>query len=457
MLYQFLKILMRTTLRAFFRNKQVIGLENIPAKGPLILVANHPSTFMDPIVIAASIKRKVYFLGKAEIFKSAFAKWLLPKFNIIPVYRAQDDPSQLHKNKETFYKCFEHLKDGGVILIFPEGISLTDRKLKKIKTGTARIALGAEAENDFSLGVKIISFGLNYSDQHSFQSDLLIHIDDGINVTDYKEKYKEDSFKAAHELTEEIRLRIEKQIVAIEDAEIDKLVKNIEIIYKSQLIKDLGYSEKITEHDFLVTRAINEHVQYYFEKEPARVNKMKLDIDTYFTDLNKLELNDSIFKNFTKQGSIILNSLFSVLYLLLGFPIFIYGFINNYLPFKMPNWVSRKISKQPQFYGAITMVVGTFTFLIFYSFQLLLVHHYFHSTWITLCYLVALPLSGFFAYFYGRRFTNLRGRWTIFSLFYNKTNLITSIINMRQHIINELEKGRKEFLETNPLRAKMNR
>ena len=256
---------MLTTLRAFFRNRQVKGLENIPAKGPLILVANHPSTFMDPIVVAASIKRKVYFLGKAEIFKSSFAKWLLPKFNIIPVYRAQDDPTLLHKNKDTFSKCFEHLKDGGVILIFPEGVSLTDRKLKKLKTGTARIALGAEAENDFNLGIKIISFGLNYSDQKSFQSDLLINIDEGINVIDYKEKYKQDSFKAAHELTDEIRLRIEKQIVAIENAEVDKLVKNIETIYKSQLIKDLGYSEKIKEHDFLVTRAIRQ--------QPGRFSK----------------------------------------------------------------------------------------------------------------------------------------------------------------------------------------
>jgi len=436
---------MRITIRAFFRNKQVLGLDNIPDKGPLILVANHPSTFMDPIVIAASIKRKVYFLGKAEIFNSVFAKWLFPKFNVIPVYRAQDDPSQLHKNKETFFKCFEHLEDGGVILIFPEGVSLTDRKLKKIKTGTARIALGAEEENNFTLGVKIISFGLNYSDQQSFQSDLLIHIDEGINVTNYKEKYSEDPIKAVNDLTDEIRQRIEKQIVAIEDAEIDKLVKNIEVIYKSQLIKDLGYSEKIKEHDFLVTRAINERVQFFFEKEPERVNKMKVDIETYFTDLDKLELNDRILKNFTKKGSIILNSFFSVLYLLLGFPLFVYGLINNYLPFKIPNWVSRKITKQPEFYGAITMVVGTFTFLIFYSVQLWLVHHYLHTIWITLCYLVALPLSGFFAYFYGRRFVNLRGRWMIFSLFYKKTNLITSVITMRQRIIDELEKGRKEF------------
>ncbi len=447
MLYGFLKILLRTTLLVFFRNKQVKGVENIPAEGPLLLVANHPSTFMDPIVIAASIKREVFFLGKAEIFKSSLAKWFLPKFNIIPVYRAQDDPTQLHKNKETFSKCFEHLKKGGVILIFPEGISLTERKLKKIKTGAARIALGAEAANDFKLDVKIISFGLNYADPHRFQSDLLINIDEGINVIDYKEKYNEDTFKAAHELTDEIRLRLERQVVAIEDAEVDKLVKNIEIIYKSQLISDLGYSVKIKEHDFLVTRAISEQVHYFFEKEPKRVNKIKIDIDTYFTDLEKLELNDRMLKKFSRNGSIILNSIFSVLYLILGLPFFLFGFSNNYLPFKIPNWVSRKITKSAEFHGAITMVVGIFTFIIFYSIQLWLVQHYLHNLWITLCYLIALPLSGFFAFFYWKRFTNLRGRWMIFSLFYKRTNLITSLISMRQQIIDELEKGRKEYSE----------
>jgi hypothetical protein len=297
------------------------------------------------------------------------------------------------------------------------------------------------------LGVKIISCGLNYSDQHRFQSDLLINIDEGINVVDFKEKYSKDSFKTAHELTDEIRHRLEKQIVAIEDKEVDKLIKNIEVIYKSQLLKDLGYSAKIKEHDFLVTKAISEHVHYFFEKEPERVNKMKIDIDTYFTDLERLELNDRMLKKFPKRGSIILNSMLSILYLIIGFPFFLFGFINNYLPFKIPGIAGRKIAKSADFYGAIILVSGIFTFLIFYSLQLWLMQHYLHNVWITLSYLIVLPLTGFFAFFYWKRFSNLRGRWMIFSLFYKRTSLITSLLNMRKKIIDELEKGRKEYLE----------
>src|SRR5205085_1767241 len=117
----------------------------------------------------------------------------------------------LKNNDEVFSKCFEHLKNKGAILIFPEGVSLTNRQLKKIKTGTARIAFGAEAGNDFNLGVKIISIGLNYSDPHSFHSDLFINIDESINVADYETHYREDAFTAANKLTDEIRARLEKQ------------------------------------------------------------------------------------------------------------------------------------------------------------------------------------------------------------------------------------------------------
>jgi len=196
-----------------------------------------------------------------------------------------------------------------------------------------------------------------------------------------------------------------------------------------------------------VTRAISERVHYFFEKEPDRVNRIKIALDTYFTDLDKLALNDRLLKKFPGSGSIIITSFFSLLYMIFGLPVFLFGFVNNYLPYKIPNWVSRKITKLPQFYGAITMIAGTFTFLIFYSIQLWLVQHYLHNILITLCYIILLPLSGFFAFFYWKRFTNLRGRWMIFSLFYKRTGLITSLISMRRQIIDELEKGRREYSE----------
>src|ERR1044071_377765 len=101
MVYNFLKALLQVSLRFFFRNVQVKGSENIP-DGPLLIVSNHPNTTLDPIVIARFIHRKVFFLAKATVFRSKFTKWLLPKLRMIPVYRAQDDPSLMRHNDETF-------------------------------------------------------------------------------------------------------------------------------------------------------------------------------------------------------------------------------------------------------------------------------------------------------------------------------------------------------------------
>lgn len=440
---------MRISLRFFFRNVQVKGIENIPENSPLLIVSNHPNTVLDPILIACFIKRKVFFLAAAKYFKLAVAKWMLPKFNMIPVYRTQDDPDQLKNNDAIFSKCFEHLKNNGAILIFPEGVSLTNRQLKKIKTGTARIALGAETNNDFTLDLKIVSIGLNYSDPHQFRSDVFINIDEPILVRDYKDSYLQDEFATVNKLTDKLRERLENQIVAIEDSEIDQLVKNIETIYKSQLLKDLGYTPKIKEHDFIVTKAINEEVHFYYQHQPQRVALFKQEIDEYFGMLNRLELSDRVLKNFSGNGSIFFDAIKSILYMLIGLPVFVFGFLNNIVPYKLPGIVVKKLGASSDFDGALYLIIGTFSFLIFYGFQIALLQHFYSNVLLTVCYALALPATGFFAYFFWKRYNNLRGRWMMFSLFYRKTALITSVLNRRQHIIDELEKGRKEYGEMN--------
>jgi len=445
MIYFLLRFIFRITNKLYFRTIQLSGTENIPKKGPVIFVANHPSAFMDPIVIATVTDRTIFFLAKGSLFQNKFTRWLFPKFNMIPIFKRDETPDQANKNKEVFSQCYKHFAKGGAILIFPEGISLTDRKIKEIKTGAARICLGAEAENNFSLGIKIITIGLNFSNPHKFQSDLFVNIDKPINVSDYSELYKDDAFKAAHVLTDEIRKRLETQVVAIQDADVDKLVSNIETIYKSQLLKDLGHSPEEMESDFNTTKGISDSVHYFMETDPLRVEKMKSEIDSYLNDLEHLSLNDNLIKGVGKSSPFF-DAFKSLVYLVLGFPFFIFGFINNFLPFKIPGWVAKIISRRPEFFGSISITMGTLTFLVFYSFQIWLLTKFVNDWRFVLAYIILLPVSGLFAFYYFKRFTTIRGNWKVFSLFYKKTKLITSLISKRQTIIEQLEKGKEEFM-----------
>jgi 1-acyl-sn-glycerol-3-phosphate acyltransferase len=450
MLYAILKLLMRGTTQVFFRSITIKNSDAVPSSGPVIILANHPSTFMDPIVIASVINRKVFFLGKGELFRGTFAKWLLPKLNIIPVYRKQDDPSQMNKNADTFKKCFEHLEQGGAILIFPEGVSITERKLKPIKTGAARIALGAEAKNNFSLGVKIVNIGLNYADPHKFNRDLFINIEKPIEVSEYSKQYLVDEFGAAEALTEAIRSQLENTVISIQDEKADELVANIEKLYKYDLKKARGISGKDTETEFAITQNIVKAVHYFSENDPAFVESMRSRIQSYFERLEELNLDDEDISRNKSNRSFIGSNIRSLLFLIIGFPFYLYGLINNYLPFEIPAFLSDKITKSKDFKGAIGMVLGMFTFLIFHTAQIIIVQLLLKNTIITILYAISLPLSGFFTYYYWHTFDKIRAKWLLISLFFRRSTAIANVISERENIISEFNGRRTEFLQKFP-------
>ncbi len=436
---------MRTTVRIFFRSITIQNKKLIPEKGPLLVLANHPSTFLDPIVVATLLDRKVFFLAKGELFKSGFAKWFLPKLNMIPVYRKQDDPSQMSKNQETFKKCFEHLEKGGAILMFPEGISITERKLRPIKTGAARIVMGAEANNDFKLGSNVVTVGLNYVNPHRFNKDLFINIDSAIHVADYKADYEKDGFRAVEMLTEEIRMKLERLVIAIEDDKTDELVKNIETLYKYKLTKDSGFSKDDQAADFALTKNILESVHYFSVHQPDRVESLRNRIDEYFNKLQLIGINDIDIARNQKNRSFFGGNILALLTIIIGFPFYLYGLVNNYLPFQIPAIIAEKLIKSKEFRGPIAMVSGMFTFIIFYTLQIIIVHKVTHTDVITIVYATTLPLSGVFTYWYYYAVSKIRNKWMLLMLFYKRSVYVSNLIAEREQLIGEFDKAKIDF------------
>ena len=71
-MYHFLKRIIKISLFFFFRRIVVTGKEYIPKKGPLIIVANHPNTLIDPLIIASIAKQRIGFIANAGIFINKF-------------------------------------------------------------------------------------------------------------------------------------------------------------------------------------------------------------------------------------------------------------------------------------------------------------------------------------------------------------------------------------------------
>ena len=141
--------------KLFFARVVVKNQNKVPKSGPLIFVANHRNMILDPGMIRYSCNRNLYYLAKHTLFVNKIQNWIFRKAGAIPVYRREDDPKLISKNKDTFESAYNLFENGKCLILFPEGISLASRTLLKIKTGAARIALNAELKNKFILNLNI--------------------------------------------------------------------------------------------------------------------------------------------------------------------------------------------------------------------------------------------------------------------------------------------------------------
>src|ERR1041384_6895777 len=167
--------LLRVMLRIFFRRIEVSGTDNVPRVGPVIFVLNHPNGLIDPAFLLCLAPRRVSFLAKAPLFRMPIIGAICRAVEAIPVHRRPDMGYDLSQNAETFEAARAVLLRGGTTAVFPEGGSHSDPKLRPLKTGTARIALGAAAALPERLVLQIVPAGLYYRAKQTFRSAALLH------------------------------------------------------------------------------------------------------------------------------------------------------------------------------------------------------------------------------------------------------------------------------------------
>lgn len=130
---------------------KIKGKDNIPQKGPIIIVSNHVN-YLDPPIIGCVINRQVRFMAKKELFKNRILRYILKKMGTFPVKRGVPDKSAIRKSLQI-------LKDGQVLGMFPEGTRVKGDKLGDAKPGVTLIALMSESP--------ILPVGIKHSDQNN--------------------------------------------------------------------------------------------------------------------------------------------------------------------------------------------------------------------------------------------------------------------------------------------------
>lgn len=143
---QLLKILIQAGLWLFCNKIHLKNKRLFKTKGPLLIIANHPNSFLDALIIGSYYKRRVYFLARGDAFKKPIHRFLLESLNMIPVYRLREGKEFLHLNDYAFSRSIQLLSNGNAVLIFIEGICVNSNELQPFKKGTARILEGIQKQ-----------------------------------------------------------------------------------------------------------------------------------------------------------------------------------------------------------------------------------------------------------------------------------------------------------------------
>ncbi len=199
-------------MRVFYRAVGTTGREHLPAKGPVLVVANHPNGLLDPMVARRSLAVEPAFLAKSTFFRTALGRAAMRAFHGIPVYRPRDG-EDTSKNEATFEACRRLLTSGGWLMMFPEGTSHGDPQMRPLKTGAARIALQAEAASGFRMGLRVLPVGLLYENKVEFRSRVGVAIGPSFDLSGYAEQWAQDERAAALALTDEMNRRLTEVVL----------------------------------------------------------------------------------------------------------------------------------------------------------------------------------------------------------------------------------------------------
>jgi 1-acyl-sn-glycerol-3-phosphate acyltransferase len=163
------------------RRVEVAGRSHIPAGRPVLVVSNHFNGVIDPVVLTVALRQLPRFIAKDGLAKLPVVGFFLRWAGVVFVHR-QVDRGSAPGNTDAFRECHEALRKADVVAIFPEGTTHDRPRMDPIKTGAARIALGARAAG--ATGVVILPIGLTFPDKIALRVSALVQIGLPIELDD---------------------------------------------------------------------------------------------------------------------------------------------------------------------------------------------------------------------------------------------------------------------------------
>ncbi|MEQ9266510.1 MAG: 1-acyl-sn-glycerol-3-phosphate acyltransferase [Balneolaceae bacterium] len=341
--YQLARFVMTATGLQFFYKKVIVdGLENLPKDKPVLFLPNHQNSFMDALLIVANVTHYTFFLTRAQAFNPPIQGKIISSMNMLPVYRVRDGLSSVTKNNEIFQLCIDYLKKNYAILIFPEANHDLRRRIRPLSKGFTRIAFDAEVQNNWEMDLHLIPVGLNYTEHRRSRNKARVVFGEPIKMGEFKEAFEENERGASNLLRSRVQDEMKKLTMH---------VPNLDHYPTHKILLD----DLEEDADKLIDpKNANKNVEKIEEKASPELFETGKKVYEF------AEKHDIRIKNVIGMKK-------SNLPLILFFPLYLFSWLNNLIPYQPVRHLLTNAIKDHAFDASIKFLVSLILFPLFWT------------------------------------------------------------------------------------------
>ena len=376
MLYHLLSAISAVALRWFYSRIDVEGIERIPKRGPTILAVNHPNAMVDALVVGVVCPRPIRFTANAQSFRNPLAGVFLRAAGVVPLMRVKDavalgEAADRSRNAAAFDALIAALRDGGITMIFPEGVTGDWPQLAPLKTGAARIAF--QAHDAGVRGLRIVPVGLTFERKDVPRSRVFVQVGEPIDVDSWP---RDEAGTDAKELTAEIDRRLRAVTLNFETsdaAERDRaLAAQIARIFRGVGAVPAVWQRPSLANEVAITRRIDDAQARLTQASPAtreraaalldRLSKFRAELGQRGMAVEDVEISLSV-----REGAWF--TVREVAVIALAGPVAIWGWLNHLIPFHVARAVALRSVETAADPAMRTINIGLALVLLLYAAQ----------------------------------------------------------------------------------------
>jgi glycerol-3-phosphate O-acyltransferase/dihydroxyacetone phosphate acyltransferase len=354
---RFLEKVFAFLTRSLYREVDVYSPVPIPSGSPQLNVANHFGGVSDALLLLGVLPNRPGIVARDVIWKVPVIGRLMNWIGAIPVHKPEDHNSRT-SNDEMFTSCYDALDDAGNILIFPEGVTRNEPSIAPVKTGAARIAIGARAQG--VTGIKIVPLGIHYEDKAALRSRVFINIGVPLDLDEMIAQHSPTAAEvtasnraAVDILTDGIDIALRRAAPDFDDwSESGQLTTGAEIALRSQLDDTAG------EVPFGLRDRLANTLADLPDEHRARICSSVAD---YRGDLESIGATDAMLHARLRTGGFLRTLVWQIVIGIFLLPFVAVGIAVNVIPFLLVKAVGR-LRVAPSMHSTIKPVVAALAF-----------------------------------------------------------------------------------------------